>query len=210
MHQVIPSILAKTQKELEEMIRTYEPHVDTVHLDIMDGKFVPNVTIEGYKELDAIRTDLKFDIHLMIDDPYAQMFNWYPVGGTNHFCVHAEARNGLEDLIGQVKLNDKKVCLVLNPQTRLEDVFDLINTVDMVQIMTVEPGSYGGKFLDEVVYKISDFRQRFPEMTIAVDGGMNPDTAKTVLRAGASVLIVGNYIRNSKNVKEAIDAMRIL
>ncbi len=210
MHSVIPAILPKTKEELEAGIRKLEPFVDRVHIDIIDGKFAPNTTIKGYEELNSIRTPLKFDIHLMIDDPYSQMFNWYTVGGIERFIIHAEARNGLKDLIEQVKLNNKEFCLAVNPKTYLDDVWEFAEMIDMLQIMTVEPGFQGHKFMPEVLYKISTFRERAFDMPIAVDGGINPETAKEALTAGATDLVCGSYIMQAPDVNKAINELKTL
>lgn len=210
MHEIIPAILPKTEQELVNGIKKLEPHVDRVHIDIMDGKFVPNTTIKGYAELDKIRTDLKLDIHLMIDNPYDQMFNWYNVGGIERFIIHAEARNGLKDLLEQVKLNNKEVCLAVNPETLLDDVWEFSEMIDMLQIMTVKPGFQGQKFLPEVLYKITTFRERAFDIPIAVDGGITPETAKDALTAGATALVCGSYVMTAPDIGKAISDLKSL
>jgi len=210
VHEVIPAILPKTELELIDGIKKVEPHTDRVHIDICDGKFVPNTTISGYKELDKIRSGLKFDIHLMIEDPYDQMYNWYNVGGISRFIVHVEARNGLKDLLEQIKLNDKEICLAINPETLLDEVWEHIENIDMFQIMTVQPGFQGGKFRPDVLYKATTVRERAFDIPIAVDGGINPQTAKEALTAGAEVLVCGSYIMTAPDPGKAIDELRML
>jgi ribulose-phosphate 3-epimerase len=210
MMEVIPSILAKTKEELETMVRNLEPHVERAHLDIMDGEFVPNKTIKGYDELKDLKTSLRFDVHLMIKNPHNIMHRWYKAGNIDAFMVHAEEQNGLRELIDQIKLNRKKVGLVLNPSTQIGQVIDFLDDVDYVQFMTVEPGFYGGKFVEKVVAKIEDFYSRYPKMPIMVDGGVNPETAKRLKIAGVSILVVGSYIQKSPDIQDAIQTLKYI
>lgn len=209
-HEVIPAILAKTSEELERMIRVLEPHVQRVHLDIMDGVFVPNTTVKGYEELAKIRTNLEFDVHLMVANPIGQMYNWYNTGGIRRFCVHAEERVAFRELLEQIRINNKETCITLNPETRWQEVYDNLDLADAVQFMTVKPGFQKQAFMDEVLGKISDFRENNPEMPIMVDGGITTQTAQKALRAGASILVSGSYIMSSPDPAKALDELRML
>lgn len=210
MSEIIPAIIATSYEDLEAKVRKLEPYTDRVQLDIMDGKFVPEKTISGYEELAKLQTSLQFDVHLMIEDPASQMFEWYQRGVGNSFFIHAEVQNGLKDLFEQLKLNLKSTGLVFNPETRPEDFQDLLKSVDYVQFMTVHPGKYGGEFLPEVLGKVSDFRDQHPQIPIVIDGGMNPETGREALLAGASYLVVGSYLQNSADIGTAIQAMKDL
>ena len=205
MADVIPAILAKSYEELERMVRTVEPYVERVHLDIMDGVFVSNTTITGYDELIRLDTNLKFDVHLMVENPADLMYHWYEVRGkADTFLVHAERANGLRELLEQIRLNQCRAGLVLNPETAVEEVQELLELIDMMQFMTVHPGFYGGQFIDDVLGKITDFRESHPDRPILVDGGITPETAIKTLRAGATTLVSGSYIFNSPDPAKAI------
>ncbi|KKT82564.1 MAG: Ribulose-phosphate 3-epimerase [Candidatus Yanofskybacteria bacterium GW2011_GWA2_44_9] len=206
MIEVIPSILAQTEEEFRSLVRKLEPYVLRVHLDIADGILVPNKTIDGYKELMQIDTDLGFDVHLMVQKPNDNLDQWLNTKADRYF-VHAESDHDLKGLIDRLKNKDKKVGIVLNPETGVEKVEDFLRTVDLVHFMTVHPGFYGGEFIDGVVGKISKFHLKYPNMPISVDGGINVENARKVKSAGATILISGNYVINSPDVKKAIEEL---
>jgi ribulose-phosphate 3-epimerase len=210
MNKVIPSVIANSAEEFEKLIKQVESHVDRVHLDIMDGDFVPNKTISGHQELTRLQTGLKFDVHLMVNSPEDQMYFWYQIPGADRFLVHAESQADLKGLIDQIHSNNKMVGLVLNPSTPIEVISDLRDDVDLVQFMTVEPGQYGADFLEEVIYKIENFHTRFPSVPIGVDGGVNPETAPKLLAAGVSVFVCGSFIFSAPDVGKAIEEMRAM
>src|SRR3990167_8258092 len=159
MVKIIPSILAKTSEEFEKLLRIVEPYVDRVHLDIGDGDFVLTKTISGYEELMIMETKVKFDVHLMVSRPEDQMYFWYKTKA-DRFLIHAETDHGHKDLIAQIHSNDREVGMVLNPETQVEKIVDVIDDIDFVQFMTVNPGFYGSEFVDCVVGKILDFHGR--------------------------------------------------
>lgn len=205
----MPSIIAKSSEEFEMFIKLIEPHVDRVHLDIMDGIFVPNKTISGYEELLKLKTNLNFDVHLMVNNPEDQMYFWYQTKA-DRFLVHAESQTDLRGLIDQIHSNNRMVGVVLNPKTPNEVIFELIDDVDLVQFMTVEPGQYGADFVEEVVSKIESFHVRYPSVPIGVDGGVSPETAPKLLAAGVSIFAVGSFIFSSSDVGKAIEELNKL
>jgi len=203
MIKIIPSILAKTSEEFEKMVRMVEPYVDRVHLDIGDGDFVPTKTISGYEEL------IKIEIHLMVSRPEDQMYFWYKTKA-DRFLIHAETDHGHRNLIDQIHFNGRKVGMVLNPETQIEKITELIDDIDFVQFMTVHPGFYGSEFVDSVINKILEFHGQYPSMPIFVDGGVNLETALHLVAVGATTLVVGNYIVNSIDVGKAIEEMKAI
>ncbi len=209
MIKIIPSILAKTSEEFEKMVRMVEPYVDRVHLDIGDGDFVPTKTISGYEELIKIETKVKFDVHLMVSRPEDQMYFWYKTKA-DRFLIHAETDHGHRNLIDQIHFNGRKVGMVLNPETQIEKITELIDDIDFVQFMTVHPGFYGSEFVDSVINKILEFHGQYPSMPIFVDGGVNLETALHLVAVGATTLVVGNYIVNSIDVGKAIEEMKAI
>ena len=207
MIEIVPAIIAKTYEKFEAMVRKVEPFTERVSLDISDGVFTPTSTIKGYPELLKIETPLKFDVHLMIKQPSEQMSNWYKTKADRYF-VHIEENYDIKSLLEQIKYNNKKVGLVLNPETRTEEAIEFIDLIDYIQFMTVQPGFYGRVFVEEVLDKISSFHEHYPGIPIAVDGGINPETGKKAICSGASILVSGSYIFNSPSVGEAVNKLK--
>ncbi len=210
MIKIIPAILAKTPEEFEKMVRSVEPYVDRVHLDITDGEFVPNKTITGYQELISLETKLKFDVHLMVAKPEEQMHLWYKTGA-DRFLIHSETDHGHAELIEQIHLNDRKAGIVFNPETNIETMAELMDVVDFVQFMTVHPGNYGGEFVESVVPKIADFHGRYPNIPIAVDGSIHLGNIQKVIAMGASIIVLGSHIfAENRDVGEVIEEMKAI
>lgn len=206
MIKIIPSILAKTSEEFEKLLKRVEPYVDRVHLDIGDGDFVPTKTISGYEELMKIETKVSFDVHLMVSRPEDQMYFWYKTKA-DRFLIHAETDHGHGNLINQIHFNNRKVGLVLNPETQVEKIMELMDSVDFVQFMTVHPGFYGSEFVESVINKILEFHGQYPNMPIFVDGGVNLETASHLVAVGVTTLVVGSYVLESQDVGKAIEEL---
>lgn len=205
--QVIPSILVKSYEEFEKLVRRYEPYVDRAQLDIIDGEFAPAVTIAGYEELSRIETPLAFDIHLMVKNPGAILEKWYDTKA-DRLVLHAESEEDLVPLLMQIRAHGKRPALALNPETPASRIESLIPHCDFIQFMTVHPGSYGAEFLPDVLTKISDFHATHPQVAIAVDGGIVPETAQQTIKAGASILIVGNFLKNAADITMALQELK--
>ena len=206
MIKIIPAILATTKEEFEKLLRSVEPYVERVHLDIGDGDFVPTKTISGYEELIKIETKVKFDVHLMVSQPEDQMYFWYKTKA-DRFFIHAETDHGHKNLIDQIHLNGRKVGLVLNPETQTEKIIELIDDIDFVQFMTVHPGFYGSEFVESVTNKILEFHGQYPNIPIFVDGGVNLETILRLISVGATNLVVGSYVVESQDVGKAIEEL---
>lgn len=201
--QIIPSILVKSYEEFEKLVQRYEPHVDRVQLDIIDGKFAPVVTIAGYEELSRIETSLIFDVHLMVKYPAEVLEKWYDTKA-DRIILHAESDGDLVPFLMQIRAHGKRPALALNPETPVSRIESLIPHCDFIQFMTVHPGSYGAKFLPDVLPKIADFHASHPQVAIAVDGGIVLATAQQVAKAGASILVVGNFLKNATDMTIAL------
>lgn len=179
-----------------------------LHIDVMDGHFVPNITI-GPMVVKALRpkSRLLFDVHLMIEQPdrYIREFR---AAGADLITVHAEACQHLHRTIQVIKETGAKAGVALNPHTPLEVIQYVLEDLDLVLLMTVNPGFGGQRFIPNVLPKISLLkeltRERNPELYIQVDGGINPETAPLVVEAGANVLVAGSAVFNHPNPAQAV------
>ncbi|TSC90785.1 MAG: ribulose-phosphate 3-epimerase [Parcubacteria group bacterium Gr01-1014_2] len=220
MIKIIPAILAKTYEEFESMVKKVEPYTDLVHLDIADGGFVSNKTIDGYEELEKIDTKLNFEVHLMVNSPETVISNWSRLSDNRgsstksglesgsqkiiRFLIHWEAASDFDFLINEINIAGREVGCVFNPKTDYSVIEPYINRISLVQFMTVDPGFYGSLFLPEVLDKIRDFHIRYPGKQIQVDGGIKPETLKLVESAGVDRAAVGSYIFQSDNLEKAL------
>ena len=208
--KIAPSILSANFGKLNEEIREVEPYSDLIHVDIMDGHFVPNITI-GPSVVGKIKTKLPVDVHLMISEPlkYASEFAKHCDMISFHAELFENDLDGLKDAIKKIKSLKVKVGLVLNPDKKLEIIAPALDMSDYILIMSVYAGFGGQKFIPEVLQKIKDLRQKYNyKKDIEIDGGINDKTAKLAVDAGATVLISGSYIFDSKDRKKAIETLK--
>ncbi|MGN1401712.1 MAG: ribulose-phosphate 3-epimerase [Bacillus sp. (in: firmicutes)] len=213
MVKIAPSILSADFAKLGEEIKDVEKGgADYIHIDVMDGQFVPNITI-GPLIVEAVRpiTKLPLDVHLMIEDPdrYIEAF---ANAGADYITVHVEACRHLDRTISLIKSYGVKAGVVLNPATPVQMIKHVIKELDMVLLMSVNPGFGGQSFIPEVLTKISEVKkladQVNPDLEIEVDGGVNSETAKLCVDAGANVLVAGSAIYNKEDRKQAIEEIR--
>ncbi len=211
MVQVIPTIIAQNYQEIEEKINQIQEYVNWAQLDIMDGKFVANSTwpysFGEIKELKNLKTDLKLEAHLMVEQPEEIIDEWIDLG-INRLIFHYESTQQHLEIIQKIKEAGLKAGLAINPKTPLELIDNLISKLDLVLIMTVNPGKGGQKLIPETISKIKSLREKHSEINIEVDGGINLETAKQVIQAGANLLASGSAIFNSQNIKETIKQMQ--
>lgn len=211
---IAPSILSADFARLGEEIGEVErAGADFIHVDVMDGHFVPNLTI-GPLVVQAIRpvTSLPLDVHLMIENPDAYI-PAFAKAGADYLTVHAEACIHLHRTLGFIRENGVKPGVVLNPATPLTAIEYVLDQVDMVLLMTVNPGFGGQKYIPAVTAKIRELRRMLDErglshVLIEVDGGVNAATAPVVAEAGAQVLVAGNAVFGEKDRAEAIRQIR--
>ncbi len=213
MIKIAPSILSADFAKLGEDIKDVElGGADYIHVDVMDGHFVPNITI-GPLIVDAIRpvTDLPLDVHLMIENP-DQYIETFAKAGADIITVHVEACPHLHRTLQLIKSTGTKAGVVLNPHTPVSTIQHVIEDVDMVLLMTVNPGFGGQSFIHSVLPKIREVADLVAEknlnVEIEIDGGVNPETAKLCVEAGANVLVAGSAIYNQKDRAQAIQAIR--
>ena len=209
MTEIIPAILVKTKEELLEKISAVEQLVEWAHLDIADGIFVPNMTIGGFSEIETIETSLKFKVHLMVSKPENHVLRWLKTPADS-FTFHIESTNQPISVIEKIREAEREVGLALNPQTPLSTIESLVNEVDFVHFMTVEPGFYGRQFLEEVLDKMSDFHYFYPDKPMVADGGVTLETASKLVQAGANTLIAGSYIFKDNNPAKALEELKAI
>jgi ribulose-phosphate 3-epimerase len=207
MSEIIPSILVKTREEVVDKILKVEGQVERVHLDIADGIFVPNITVSEFDELESIETELGMDVHLMVSKPENHIVKWLE-SPAERFVFHVESTEKAQEVIDKIKEAERLVGMALNPNTSAQALEPYIEQIDFVHFMTVEPGFYGGKFLDSVLDKITDFHYFYPDKPIQVDGGVNPDTVERLAKAGVSMFVVGSFIFNGSNIGSALKELR--
>jgi ribulose-phosphate 3-epimerase len=212
--KLAPSILSADFARLGEEIRALEAAgADYVHVDVMDGHFVPNLTI-GPPVIEAIRrvTTLPLDVHLMIEDA-ERWVKAYADAGSDLIGVHAEACPHLHRTLGQIRALGKKPCVVLNPHTPLESIRWVLGDVDQILIMSVNPGFGGQKFIEPALAKIAALRRELDaaglqRVDIEVDGGIKLDNIARVVAAGANVIVSGSGIFGDKDYAGTMRAMR--
>ena len=213
MQKVIisPSILSADFANLERDIRKVEnAGADWLHIDVMDGHFVPNITI-GVAVTASIKkvSSIPLDVHLMIENP-GKYIEPFAKAGADIITFHYEAaKEKTSDIIKLIHSFNIKAGLSIKPKTKPEEILKYLPELDMVLIMTVEPGFGGQKFMPECAEKIPVIREKSPEnLIIQVDGGINAETAKVCTQYGANSLVAGNYIYKSENTEKAILSLR--
>jgi ribulose-phosphate 3-epimerase len=213
MVKIAPSILSADFARLGEEIKVVENGgADYIHVDVMDGHFVPNITI-GPLIVEAIRpiTKLPLDVHLMIENP-DQYIEAFAKSGADFITVHVEACKHLHRTIHYIKSLGVKAGVVLNPATPIETIQHVLSDVDMVLLMSVNPGFGGQAFIPEVIQKIKTLRRIIDEkgllVEIEIDGGVNEVTGRLCIEAGATVLVAGSAIYNKKDRAKAIAALK--
>lgn len=213
MVKISPSVLAcDLSKLLDEVKSIEEAGADMVHLDVMDGSFVTNISF-GLPVISSLRknTDMFFDVHLMIDRPERYIPRFIDAGAdlvTFHYEACEDPRTALET----IRNLGKKAGISIKPATPVEEIYPLLDSCDLVLIMTVEPGYGGQAFMPEMLVKIERLRaeivKRGLDIDIQVDGGINKETAVMVKRAGANNLVAGSYVFKADNKKQAINSLR--
>lgn len=204
---IAPSLLAADFSRLSEEVKAIEnTKAKWLHLDVMDGNFVPNISF-GADIIKAIRknSNLYFDAHLMIENP-----EWYidtiADAGVQSISIHVEATKHLDRALQLIKNRGLRAGVAINPATDIAFLDNIYEKLDLILVMTVNPGFGGQKFLTQMLEKIRKIRNKFPHIDIQVDGGINNETAKLVIEAGSNVLVAGSYVF-SGNYAEKVNSL---
>jgi ribulose-phosphate 3-epimerase len=215
--KISPSILSADFSKLGSEIKDLEKaNADLIHIDVMDGHFVPNITI-GPEVIKKLRkyTSLPFDVHLMIS-PVHDFIKNFANAGADIITIHPEATKDLQSSIKKIKSFNKKAGVSLNPETSIDKVLPVLDMIDLVLIMSVNPGFGGQKFMKETLNKVKLLRKEIDKkklkVQIEIDGGINFDNAKMAINAGVDILVSGTTIfkENEGNLKKNIQLLRTL
>ncbi len=209
--QIMPSILSADFGALNNEIASVEPYADLISVDVMDGHFVPNISF-GIPIVESIRpyTKLPIECHLMITNP-EDFIEKFAKAGADIISVHFEiTQQNTKKVLNQITNAGAKASLAIKPQTQVSEIEEFLSDLDAVVVMSVEPGFGGQSFLPSALPKIQLLRKLKPNLDIIVDGGINEQTAKDCILAGANILVAGSYVFKSANRKQAIESLKNL
>lgn len=206
---IAPSILSADLARLQEEVESVEKDADWLQVDVMDGHFVPNLSF-GAPVLKELQTKLPLDIHLMVDNPADRIQEFLDLHVSN-ITFHAEAvpdTNSRKALIKAIRKGGATAGIALKPATAVSEIDDCIEDIDLVLIMSVEPGFGGQKFMPDVLQKVRALREKFPSLMIQMDGGISLKTAPECIEAGANNLVAGSAIFAEKDRSDIIRKLR--
>jgi len=207
--KISPSMLASDYANLENELKKCENGgADLIHLDVMDGHFVPNISI-GAPVIAAMKKvcNVPFDVHLMISDPLKYIDD-FADAGADIITFHTECESDIDKTIDKIISRNCKAALAVKPATPVEEVYPYLDRLSMVLVMTVEPGFGGQSFMEGVMPKVKALREKCPDIDIQVDGGINADTVKIAGKAGANVIVAGSAVFKSDDSAKTISLLK--
>src|SRR3989344_2831030 len=202
--KLAPSILSADFSKINEEIKEVEKYSDLIHVDIMDGVFVPHTTVDA-EFVKKIKTKVPLDVHLMVHEPSDSYIRGFIDAGASSITIHQEACRDPRHQLDFIRQNKIKAAISIKPKTSVDNIKKYLDMVDMVLIMTVEPGWAGQKFISETMAKVSELRSLKPNLDIEVDGGITPYTARMAYDEGANVFVAGTSIFGEKDRVKAIN-----
>jgi len=203
--EIAPSMLGANFGEMKRDAELVAPHSAYLHMDVMDGHFVPNITM-GPDLVKSLRGIGKLDVHLMVTDP-SNFINDFSDAGADIISVHVEANNP-QKAIELIKKQNIKAGIALNPSTPASAIEPFVDSIDMILVMSVEPGYCGQSFNENTIQRVKKYRKKYPEKIIEVDGGVGPGNAAILAEAGANLLVAGSAIFGSPDPIEVILDMK--
>lgn len=192
VRQVIPSVLTNTPDDLEQKVRILEKLVEVIQIDIMDGEFVSNTSVE-VADVQKVNPQKPMEIHLMVKHPMDYIRPFADIGAFR-IVFHIECDDDAEEVIKEIRRLGMKAGIAVNPPTSIEEVRPFLDSLDILLVMSVNPGLQGQKFIPEVLSKVKAVKQTHPELLIEVDGGVNSETGPSLVDAGVDILNVGSYL----------------
>ncbi len=209
--KIAPSILSADLSKVNKEIKEVEEYANLIHVDIMDGIFVPPTTVDS-DFVRTIKTRIPLDVHLMVHEPGDSYLKGFIDAGAYSITIHEEACKDPLKQINFIKKSGAKAAISIKPKTSLDKIKKYLDLVDMVLIMTVEPGRAGQKFIGSTMSKVKELRKLKPKLDIEVDGGINTYTARVALEAGANVFVAGTSIFGRKDrvaaIKEILNSLK--
>jgi ribulose-phosphate 3-epimerase len=201
---IVPAILTENFESFKEQVNKVTKDFSSIQIDVMDGLFVNNKSFVQREQVNDVNTEAYFELHLMVEDPLTEISMWKDVSTVQSVVFHIEAETDVEECIRHIRNHGWKAGLALNPETPLEKVKPYLNLIDEVLFMTVHPGQQGSSFIPEVLEKIKEFsalggsasggKHPYPDLICSADGGINEETIKSVIDAGANKLYVGSAL----------------
>lgn len=209
--KIAPSILSADMSKINEEIKEVEKYSDLIHVDIMDGIFVPPTTIDS-NFVKTLKTKVPLDVHLMVHEPSDSCIKEFVDAGAYSVTIHLEACKNPAKQLNCIKKQNAMAAISIKPNTPLSRISQYLNMVDMVLIMTVEPGWAGQKFIESTMAKVKELRKLKPKLDIEVDGGINQYTARVAFDSGANVFVAGTSIFGKKDrvyaIKEILSSLK--
>ncbi len=203
---IVPTILVKSKAKYLELIKRYEPFFSIVQIDVLNNSFVKTKSYYCRQTTGKLKTNLKFELHLMIDKPLNFIKRWKNVSSIKRIYVHAETitPETFQTIKNELKNTKIELALAINPQTDPQTIKSYAKQIKTLMLLAVKPGKNGAPFINQTFTKIKQVKRLFPKLKITIDGGVGPQIAAKLLKAGADQLAVGSYLKNQSDIRSAM------